>query len=179
MLTVVRNTVLELEAAVPARLANDLKVSQLVRFSTGGRQLEGKVARISPTINPANRSVTVYLQVPNADGAIKGNAFTTGRIIGQVVSDAITVPNAAIRLSAKSGDKAFVYRIEGGKVQSVEVELGIVDEATGITQVIDGLKVGDQIVVGNVGALGRGMAVRVMSTGETPRASRPDSSKSR
>ena len=167
--TVVRNDVLELEAAVPARQANDLMVAQLVRFSTAGRQLEGKVARISPTINPANRSITVYLQVPNKDGAIRGNSFATGRIIGQTIADAITVPNAAIRQSARTGDKPFVYRIEGGKVQHQDVELGIIDESTGVTQIVDGINVGDQIVVGNVGALGRGTEVRVMSAEESQR----------
>jgi membrane fusion protein, multidrug efflux system len=162
LFTVVRNDILELEASVPARQANDLKVSQLVRFATGGRQLEGKVARIAPTINPANRSITVYLQVPNKDGSIKGNSFATGRIIGRVVNDALVIPSAAVRQSANS-TKPFVYRIEGDVVQHQEVELGIVDETTGATQVVEGLSPGDRIIVGNVGALGRGVPVRVVS----------------
>lgn len=163
LFTVVRNDVLELQAAVPARQANELKVAQLVRFASSGRQMEGKVARISPTINPANRSITVYIQVPNRDGAIKGNAFATGRIVGQSLPNTLAIPTAAVRQSARSGDKPFVYRIEGGKVQHAEVELGIVDETINMTQVLSGLAVGDQIIVGNVGALGRGMEVRVMS----------------
>lgn len=164
LFTVVRNDILELEAAVPARQAGELKVGQLVRFASSGLQMEGKVARISPTINPANRSITVYIQVPNRDGAIKGNAFATGRIVGQALTGALTIPTAAVRQSARSGDRPFVYRIEGGKVQHAEVELGIVDETISMTQVLSGLAVGDQIIVGNVGALGRGMEVRVMSS---------------
>lgn len=168
LFTVVRNDVLELEAAVPARQAGELKVGQVVRFASSGLQMEGKVARISPTINPANRSITVYMQVPNRNGAIKGNAFATGRIVGQSISNALLVPTAAVRQSARSGDKPFVYRIEGGKVQHAEVELGIVDETINMTQVLSGLAVGDQIIVGNVGALGRGMSVRVMSSETQP-----------
>ncbi|HWP71062.1 MAG TPA: efflux RND transporter periplasmic adaptor subunit, partial [Gemmatimonadaceae bacterium] len=57
MFTVVRNDVLELEAAVPARYAGDVRVSMPVRFNAGGREMTGRVARVSPTINPANRSV--------------------------------------------------------------------------------------------------------------------------
>lgn len=168
LFTVVRNDVLELVAAVPARQAGELKVGQVVRFASSGLQMEGKVARISPTINPANRSITVYMQVPNRDGAIKGYAFATGRIVGQSVSNALLVPTAAVRQSARSGDKPFVYRIEGGKVQHAEVELGIVDETINMTQVLSGLSGGDQIIVGNVGALGRGMSVRVMSSETAP-----------
>lgn len=168
LFTVVRNDVLELEAAVPARQAGELAVGQVVRFASSGLQMEGKVARISPTINPANRSITVYMQVPNRNGAIKGNAFATGRIVGQSIRNALLVPTAAVRQSARSGDKPFVYRIEGGKVQHAEVELGIVDETINMTQVLGGLAVGDQIIVGNVGALGRGMSVRVMSSETQP-----------
>lgn len=168
LFTVVRNDVLELEAAVPARQAGELAVGQVVRFASSGLQMEGKVARISPTINPANRSITVYMQVPNRNGAIKGNAFATGRIVGQSIRNALLVPTAAVRQSARSGDKPFVYRIEGGKVQHAEVELGIVDETINMTQVLSGLAVGDQIIVGNVGALGRGMLVRVMSSETQP-----------
>ncbi len=168
LFTVVRNDVLELEAAVPARQAGELAVGQVVRFASSGLQMEGKVARISPTINPANRSITVYMQVPNRNGAIKGNAFATGRIVGQSIRNALLVPTGAVRQSARSGDKPFVYRIEGGKVQHAEVELGIVDETINMTQVLSGLAVGDQIIVGNVGALGRGMSVRVMSSETQP-----------
>ena len=37
-----------------------------------------------------------------------------------------------------------------------------------MTQVLNGLAAGDQIIVGNVGVLGRGMEVRVMSTEQQP-----------
>ncbi len=162
LFTVVRNDVLELEATVPARLANELKVSQLVRFASTGRSMEGRVARIAPTINPASRTITVYVQVPNRDGAIKGNAFATGRVVGQTLPNTVAIPTPAVRQSAR-GDAAFVYRIVAGKVEVADVELGVVDEALNMTQVLRGLAVGDQIVVGNVGALGRGVEVRVMS----------------
>ncbi|MBK6486972.1 MAG: efflux RND transporter periplasmic adaptor subunit [Gemmatimonadetes bacterium] len=167
LFSVVRNDVLELEAAVPARQANELKVAQVVRFATAGRQLEGKIARIAPIINASNRSITVYIQVPNRDGAIKGNSFATGRIIGQSLANTLSIPNSAVRQSAR-GDQPFVYRIEGGKVQQVEVQLGVVDETVNMTQVLSGLNAGDQIVVGNLGALGRGMEVRVMSNEAQP-----------
>ena len=162
LFTVVRNDVLELEATVPARLANELKVAQLVRFASGGRSMEGRVARIAPTINPASRTITVYVQVPNRDGAIKGNAFATGRVVGQTLANTVAIPTPAVRQSAR-GDVPFVYRIVGGKVEVADVELGVVDETLNMTQVLRGLSVGDQIVVGNVGALGRGVEVRVMS----------------
>jgi membrane fusion protein, multidrug efflux system len=81
LFTVVRSDVLELTAAVPARRAGTLARGQVVRFTADGRTIEGRISRISPTIDLASQSVTVYVQVPNRNGAIKGNAFATGQII--------------------------------------------------------------------------------------------------
>ncbi len=71
MFTVVRSDVLELAAAVPARQASEIRVGQRVHFAAGGRDLDGRVARINPTIDPTNRSITVYAQVPNGAGELK------------------------------------------------------------------------------------------------------------
>lgn len=162
LLTVVRNDILELEAAVPSRQAAELKPGQAVRFSAGGRQLSGRVARISPTINPANRTLTVYLQVPNPRGELRGNTFATGRVVTQAIDNTIVIPTAAVRQSA-TGDKPFVYRIVDDKVDVASIDPGVTDEQAGMQQVLGGLNVGDRIIVGNLGALGRGMPVRVVS----------------
>ncbi|MDQ3949253.1 MAG: efflux RND transporter periplasmic adaptor subunit, partial [Gemmatimonadota bacterium] len=50
MFTLVRSTVLELAAAVPARQANLVRVGQIVHFTADGRRFDGQVARVSPTI---------------------------------------------------------------------------------------------------------------------------------
>lgn len=168
MFTVVRNDVLELEAALPARQAGDLRPGQTVRFDAGGRRLEGKVARIAPTINPSNRTISVYLQVPNRNGELKGNTFVTGRVVARSISDALIVPTVAIRQS-QDGKEPFVYRIVNEQVDIAPVEVGVVDDVAGIAQIVRGIAVGDRVIVGNIGVLGRGMPVRVVGD-EQPKA---------
>ena len=163
LFTVVRNDVLELEAAVPARLSENVRAGQLVRFVAAGRQLEGRVARVSPTINPANRSVTIYIQVPNRDGSLKGNTFATGRVIGRTVTNTLVIPTAALRQSQQS-TTPFVYRIADDVVEHAPVTLGVVDEGVGMAEVVQGLREGDRIIVGNLGTLGAGMRVSIIST---------------
>jgi RND family efflux transporter MFP subunit len=170
MFALVRSDVLELAASVPARLATDIRPQQAVRFTAGGRQFEGRVARVSPTINPANRSLTVYVQIPNADGSLKGNTLATGRIIGRSIPDALLIPTSALRQSTEGGTP-FVYRVAKGVIEHVDVQLGVVDDAAGTAEVLEGLAEGDQIVVGNVGTVGRGMKVQIV-TGENQRAAR-------
>lgn len=160
MFTVVRSDVLELEAAVPARWAGDVRPAMPVRFNAGGRDMTGRVARVSPTINPANRSVTIYLQLPNPGNLLKGNTFATGRIVARTVSGTIVIPTSAIRYGQQQS-APFVYRIANDAVEYQPVQLGVVDEASGVVQITSGLEVGDRVIVGNVGAIGRGVKVRI------------------
>lgn len=169
LFTLVRTDVLELTAAVPARLAGEVRPGQPVRFSADGRAIEGRVARVSPTIDPASQSVTVYVQVPNATGDLKGNTFATGHIIEQSLRDQLLVPLAAIRQPPAGADAGpFVWRIAGGNLERASVTLGVVDESRGVVQVLDGLASGDRIVVGNVGMLGAGMQVQLIDGENRP-----------
>jgi RND family efflux transporter MFP subunit len=170
LFTLVRTETLELTAAVPARLAGSVRPGQPVRFTADGRAIEGRVARVSPTIDPVSQSVTVYVQVPNGDGGLKGNAFATGRIVARALENQLLVPQPAIRQPAgTAGGQPFVWRVKGGVLERAVVSLGLVDEARGVVQVLDGLAAGDQVVVGNVGMLGAGMQVQLIG-GEAPPA---------
>lgn len=165
LFTLVRTDVLELTAAVPARRASALVRGQEVRFTADGRNIVGRVARVSPTIDLQSQSVTVFVQVPNAAGALKGNTFATGQIIERSLDDQIVIPQGAIRqTAAAAGGQSFVWRVAGGTLARADVKLGIVDEARGVVQVVEGLAAGDEIVVGNVGLLGAGMKVQVIGT---------------
>lgn len=165
LFTLVRSDVLELTASVPARRASALAKDQVVRFSADGRAIEGKVARVSPTIDPQSQSVTVFLQIPNPNGALKGNTFATGQIIERAIANQLLIPQSAVRqTAAAAGSAPFVWKVTGGTLARAEVKLGIVDEARGVVQVVEGLTAGDEVVVGNVGLLGAGMQVQVIGT---------------
>lgn len=168
MFTVVRSDILELAAAVPARQASEIRVGQRVHYAAGGRDLDGRVARINPSIDPTNRSITVYTQVPNGAGELKANSFATGRIVSRTVDGAIVIPAQAIR-QAQGSDKPFVYRLDANDaLERASVSVGIVDESQAIAEITEGLNPGDRIIVGNVGTLGAGMKVTIAGGGEGP-----------
>jgi RND family efflux transporter MFP subunit len=167
MFTIVRNGILELAAAIPARQSNTLRAGQVVHFIADGRRLDGQVARVNPTIDPATRAVTVYVQVPNPGGTIRGGTFATGRVVSRTLNNVLGVPTAALRQSQDDG-KPFVYRVDGRTINIAPVQLGAVDERLGIAQVTDGLQAGERVIVGNVGTLGRGMQVTI--AGQEPKA---------
>jgi RND family efflux transporter MFP subunit len=160
LFTVVRNFTLELAAAVPSRQSTALRAGQVVHFVADGRRFDGRVARVSPTIDPATRAVTVYVQVPNPGGTLKGGTFATGRVVSRTLHDVLAVPTAALRQSPDDG-RPFVYRIDGKTINVAPVQLGAVDERLGVAQVTEGLQAGERVIVGNVGILGRGMQVTI------------------
>jgi membrane fusion protein (multidrug efflux system) len=160
LFTLVRGDVLELAAAVPERAAASVRPGQDVTFTADGAAFTGRVARISPSVDPGSRSVTVYVQVPNPDNRLRAGTFATGRIVSRVLSDALVVPVAAIR-EGREGGPPVVYRVLDNKIDVATVTLGLRDEAQGLVEVTDGLSEGDRVVVGNVGMLGGGMAVRM------------------
>ncbi len=166
LFTLVRTDALELAATIPARNASNVRTGQLARFNADGRTIEGRVVRVSPTIDPATRSITVYVQVANPSGTLKGGTFVSGRVVGRSIPQALVIPGAAIRQS-ESGSP-YVYTIEGETVAQKEVQIGVVDDATGIVEITSGLEEGDRVIVGNVGTLGRGMQVRVVDRDDRP-----------
>ncbi|HEX9484797.1 MAG TPA: efflux RND transporter periplasmic adaptor subunit [Gemmatimonadaceae bacterium] len=170
LFSIVRNGTLELAAAIPARQASALRSGQIVHFSADAQRFDGTVARVSPTVDPATRSVTVYVDVPNPGGTIRGGTFATGRVISQTLTNVLAVPTAALRQAVDNG-RPFVYRIDGKSVSVAPVQLGAVDERQGVAQVTDGLQAGDRVIVGNVGTLGRGM--QVIIAGEERSAGSP------
>ncbi len=171
MFTIVRSGTLELAAAVPARQATAVRPGQIVHFVADARRFDGKVARVSPTIDPATRAVTVYVQVPNPGNTLRGGTFATGRVVSRTLENVVAVPTAALRQGQEDG-KPFVYRIDGKTLNVAPVQLGAVDEQLGVAQVTEGLQSGDKVIVGNVGTLGRGMQVTIAGT-ERPQARKP------
>jgi RND family efflux transporter MFP subunit len=163
LFTMVRNETLELTASLPAKLANEVREGQMARFAADGKQFTGKVARVSPTIDPTSRNVTVYIQIPNPNNALKGNTFSTGQIVSRTVGNALVVPQAAVRISPVDG-KTMVYKVEGGVLNSATVKVGIADDARGVVEILEGVQEKDVVVVGNPGTLGRGMKATILGT---------------
>lgn len=160
MFTVVRNDMLELVAAVPARAAGVVRVGQPVRFVADGRTFGGRVARVSPTVDPTTRSVTVYVEVANPSGAIRGGTFATGQVVSRTVDNVLAIPQNAIHHSP-DGTTQYAYRIANDAIEHATLRTGVTDDRLGLVEILEGLQAGDRIITGNVGNVGRGMRVSI------------------
>jgi RND family efflux transporter MFP subunit len=158
--TVVDPSSFQLEASVPAEQLSSLRVGAPVEFTvTGyaGRRFRGSVTRINPSADPATRQVRVYAELPNADNDLVAGLYAEGRVESES-RNAITLPAGAIdRRMARPA----VLRVREGKVERVEVQLGMVDDQEQRVEVRGGVAPGDVVLMGSAQELAPGTRVQL------------------
>lgn len=160
LFTVVDPSSLQLEAAVSAEEIGALRVGAPVEFSvTGytGRAFRGEITRVNPTVDPTTRQVRVYAEIPNTENDLVSGLYAEGRVESESRT-ALTVPSAAID---RRMPKPAVIKVQDGKVQRVEVELGLVDDREQRVEIRKGVTAGDVILLGASQELQPGTAVKL------------------
>jgi len=115
-------------------------------------------------VNAQTRQVSVQASVPNAKNALVAGLFVTGRIAAEK-RVGILVPDRAVD---QTGIIAVVMRLKGGKVERVEVQLGLRDEGAETLEVRSGLAGGDTVLLGAARGISVGSAVAVSSPKDAP-----------
>jgi RND family efflux transporter MFP subunit len=147
LFTVVNSDTLELSGQIPVDRAAHVRVGAPVAFKLNAapdRELHGRVARIDPVADPGTRQVGVYVQLANTKHTIIGGQFTTGRIVGEKVEDAVVIPELAVR---GEGDSTYVLTVSNGRVARQPVTVGPSDKATGQIAIAKGLEGGEKVIV--------------------------------
>lgn len=159
LFTVIDPRSLRLEASVPTSALGDVRVGVPVSFTVNGsdRTLIGKVTRVNPTVDPQTRQVTLHASVPNDQGTLVAGLFVTGRVSSEKRLG-ITVPERAVD---QTGIAPVVMRIKGGRVERVEITLGLRDEGAERYEVRTGLASGDTVLLGAARGISVGSQVVV------------------
>jgi RND family efflux transporter MFP subunit len=164
LLTVVNATELELSGQIPVQQAANVRPGQRVEFTLDaypGQKLEGSVARVEPTADPATRQVGVYLRLANTGRRIVGGLFATGRVLTGNADSVLSVPAAALR---QDGTGTFVYVIEQNRLVRRDVVVGVTDPVSGRVQIVSGVRRGER-VLGVPGEVEPNTPVRLAGSG--------------
>ncbi|MCM1066256.1 MAG: efflux RND transporter periplasmic adaptor subunit [Muribaculaceae bacterium] len=122
-----------------------------------GRTFDGTVQRIYPTVDPATRTFSVEVRIPNPDGAIKPGMFARVAIdLGSQQN--VVVPDRAVVKQTGSGNK-YVYTLHNGIVSYRRVTLGQRFDTT--YELLDGIDDGDTVVITGQTRLADGVPVEV------------------
>ena len=168
LFTIVDPSSLRLEASVPAEAIASIRIGAPVNFAVNGypdRDFVGKITRINPTADPTTRQVRIYASVPNAAGRLVSGLFANGRVASETRVGLMVPENAVDQTSVAP----FVKRVRGGKVEHVEVGIGLHDAATESLEVTKGLSVGDTVLIGNATGISVGTQVKVSAPKDAAR----------
>jgi membrane fusion protein, multidrug efflux system len=155
--TVVRVNPLRVQLTIPEQFVSAVAVGQPVTFEVDaypGRQFEGQVKYVSPTLEAAQRALTVEALVPNANGVLKPGLFATARMQQPQKTPGVLVPAGAVQTSAGT---SRVYVVNGDHVEERIVTTG---ETLGeLVEITKGLKTGERVATKNVNQLADGIKV--------------------
>ena len=158
VITLVRTHPLRLRVAVPEREAAALRVGQEVHVTVEGdtKAYPGRVARLSPAIDEASRTLNIEAEVPNQQGALRPGSFARAEIRTSGDLPVIFVPLAAL-VDFAGIEKVFV--VQDGKAIEKRVRSG--RRSGGNVEILDGVAVGDQVVL-DPGTLVSGQPVTLL-----------------
>ena len=174
LVTIVDLTEMELQAAVPASDVPELAIGKAVELTIDGfgeRRFSGRVERINPSAEPGTRAILVYVGIPNADGALRGGMFATGRVALAASAPVATLPATAVRTDA---GQTFVWTVEGGKLVRRGIVTGRRDDAAGRVEVKTALAPGVPVLAARFDNLKDGAPAIVKAPAPVP-ASAPTS----
>ncbi|MFY8105180.1 MAG: efflux RND transporter periplasmic adaptor subunit [Ramlibacter sp.] len=149
---------LELEATVTAADSVRVRAGQPARLTVEGaaQPVAATVARINPSAQAGSRGVPVYLQLPPTTGLRQG-LFAQGVLVTERVR-ALAVPLQAVRTDRPA---PYVQVVEGERVRHKPVQTGARAESGGqVLVAVSGVDAGALVILGHVGALREGTAVK-------------------
>jgi RND family efflux transporter MFP subunit len=173
LVTVVDLRDLELQAMVPAVDVPELSIGKMVELTIDGfgeRKFTGRIERMNPSTEPGTRAILVYVGIPNADGALRGGMFATGRIALAASAPVATLPATAVRVEA---GQTYVWTVENGKLVKRLVVTGRRDEAAGRIEVKTDLPQDVQVLAAKFDNLKDGAPAIVKAPPATVPASAP------
>jgi membrane fusion protein (multidrug efflux system) len=166
LFTLVDDSVLEFEAAVPSRDFPRIRVgapADVTVDALPGTVIPGKVSRIAPLVDERSRSFKAVVAVPGRSDLV-GGLFARAAVRVGMAKDALVVPPRALVRDGASPNEAVVFVVASGKAEKRTVTLGV--EAPDAIQVTRGLAPGDTVVLDPPTALGAGSPVEPQAARE-------------
>ncbi len=159
LLVLVKTDPIRLRMEVPERMAPWVKVGQVAQISLeayADRKFEGKIWRISPTVDQSKRTFIVEALITNSNGQLKPGSYARTRIPTEKVDKALLVPTRAVNYILGS-NKSYV--IKNGVVEAREVKLG--DRFEQEVEILEGVEEGEEVATSQLPRMDNGVKVSI------------------
>jgi len=108
-----------------------------------GRQWQGRVEYIYPSLDPVTRTLKARLRFENPDEVLKPNMYAKVRIFGDPRENTVTIPVEALIRTGR--EQRVVVALGEGRFASRKVTAGI--ESDDRVEIIEGIEAGEEVVV--------------------------------
>jgi RND family efflux transporter MFP subunit len=164
LFTLVKTDPLRLRLEIPERMAPWIRNGQTAEVAVEAfenRKFDGKVWRISPTVDQTKRTFIVEALVNNAGSELKAGSYARASLPTSRIEQVRLVPARAVAYVFGS-NKAYVVRND--VIEARDVKLG--DRFEADVEILEGLTDGDVVAVTQLGRLDTGTRVVVDSRQE-------------
>ena len=150
---------------VPEKDIGQVRAGQSVRINVEGSNQThtGRVARISPIVDPQSGTVKVTVEIRDRRGTLRPGMFTTVNLVIAIHEDVLQVEKKALVAEAE-GSYAFLF--QDGTAEKRLLDIGIAEGD--YVEVLSGLSDGDSIITVGQEGLRNGAPVRI--AGQIPPA---------
>ena len=155
----VKTDPIRLRVEIPERMAPWIKVNQLVDISVEAfqnRKFQGKIWRISPTVDQNKRTFVAEVLVSNTAGELKPGSYARAHVPTSRTERVTVLPQRAVYY-IMGANKAFV--IKDGVVEAREVKMG--DRFETDVEILEGVADGETVAVTQLSKLDTGIKVSV------------------
>ncbi len=159
LITLVKTDPLRLRLEIPERMAPWVKTGQIVEVSVEAftdRKFQGKIWRISPTVDQMKRTFVAEALVPNSAGELKPGSYARAIVPTDKFESVVLVSTKAVNY-VMGANKSFV--VKDGTVEARDIKVG--DRFNQEVEVLDGLKTGEEVATSQLPRLDDGVKVQV------------------
>jgi len=159
LLVLVKTDPLRLRLDVPERMAPWIKVGQIAQVEVEafeGQKFNGRIWRVSPTVDQAKRTFVAEALIDNPGMRLKPGSYARARIPTDKAENIVLLPTRAIQYILGSNK---VYVIQNGTIDAREVKLG--ERFDDEVEILEGVALGEVVATTNLPRLDTGSQVVV------------------
>ena len=156
--TIVSLNPLRVRIDVPEQAIPRVHLGESVSVSVSAypeRNFAGHIARVSPSVTAASRTLSVEAEVENSSGELKPGQFATIRILLPQSEPAVLVPQRALR---QISGATYVFVIKNGRAEQRLVQSGQTEGD--LVEIKSGVAADEPVATSNVDQLSDGATVR-------------------
>ena len=120
------------------------------------RTFQGRISIITPALELQSRTAEIQISIPNPGYILNPGMFGRAEILLRSTPGALVIPIQAL---VNEGDRDFVYIFKDGNAHRRVIRKGLVQDTQ--VEVMQGLKIGEQVITAGQAFLKDGMPVRL------------------